>query len=234
MDDDHFQNGSIGHGYDGRYGTHLDQVRGYLNAQGIDEDGQTSYSRPTGNTDASSLGSGLGCLLVGLAAWVVLSTVQFVLFLPAMIIVSACRTVGLHPFWGLRATVIAGMIGFGYYLAGRWSKFQAQAHACGLSSAYEWRARRPQGPHVIPLWYTMLAVGLTVLFLSMWDAPPAGRALEGIMQVLFTGAAGGLVAGSLIGLIVRWVDRSYQRKIRSSKGSYAPASPAAMPVTEFL
>lgn len=137
--------------------------------------------------------------------------------LPSLLLVMICRILGIPLHWGVRLVVMGATTAFVLHLYREWTRWRRSAEAYGVQSVYEWRARRPQGLHRFPIWYSMTAVGL-VLAMMQASAAPIHRAGEPFTGVFVISLIGGILLGGPIGILVQNIDRRRQEQIRFEKG----------------
>lgn len=141
----------------------------------------------------------------------------FFVSLPSMLLIMVCRILGIPLHWGVRLVVMGATVVFVRHLYREWNRWRRSAEAYGIQSFYEWRARRPQGLHRFPIWYSITAVGL-VLAMMQASAVPLNRAGDPFTGVFVISLLGGILLGGPIGIVVQNIDRRRQEQIRFEKG----------------
>lgn len=220
-------NNGIGSRYDPTLPAYSDYARSYLAAQGIGD-----HVQSTSAASHSSDGSASGCVLPLVAMF----GVWLAFYLPASGLAYVCQMVGLHPYWGLRLLAAGAIGGFGFYLHREWTSLQRLKEAFGLETVTEWRARRPGGLHRFPLWYSIAGTSLLILFVLMWG-DPLYDVVSALMGVFFFATFGGLLFGSMAGVVFSWVDQARLEKILKEKGpllSPRPTVGESIPDDNFL
>ncbi|MCC7422531.1 MAG: hypothetical protein IT428_19805 [Planctomycetaceae bacterium] len=178
---------------------------------------------PSGDgSDGRPPRAGLGCLIM---TGLVVGTC-FVSWIPSAILVTVCGRLGIPTHWGMRILVVGTAAAFGLSRYREWSGFRRAAASYGIESIAEWRARRPGGPHRIPTWHFIAAVGLVLAILLTWVAP-LNRAGVEVISVFLFGGLGGLLLGGPIGVVVQNIDRNRLEKIFIKKGPLPP-TPASV------
>lgn len=164
-----------------------------------------------------TLRAGLSCLVM--TGLVVGSC--FISWIPSAILVTVCGKLGIPPHWGLRVVVVGTAAAFCLSRYREWSGFRRSAASYGVESITEWRARRPEGPHRIPTWHFIAAVGFVLAILQTWFAPLNRAGIE-VISVLLFGGLGGLLLGGPIGIVVQKIDRNRLEKIFIKSGPLPP------------